>query len=418
MTELTKPEFSMAAILKRVALFASAMVVLLACHNIYYQPSFENFPDEEDALPYDREIIPADGDTCWFNYHLEKIMVKAVDIEHPTKDLKWEVLIDGNQYGDTKYNNRDGLVFDRDKWWQERTGLQYSIYQTFFEVPANPSINTRNIEVRASINHSLVPDLDEWGEWFTVFDCKQAGKVFSEDMMPSHSLDKSQANIFEPVRINMHKCDEVANSLWWYRQKGICDSLVWSVRGIEESRIVMDRNNETIYFGHRFTLPGEYESVLSAYKDSKVIYEDVQNITITNEKDFLMFDWDDVISGKVGGETYVNALNPNIQFASNVWCDEGNPAIKIYLVQTGNLKPDDKRRILYEYMCDIYSDPTWSVKDDVDSKWQDLFVLAANAAYIPECIWETETSVAALVSSYNESTETYGWRILAEPLRK
>lgn len=180
----------------------------------------------------------------------------------------------------------------------------------------------------------------------------------------------------------------------------------------------MDRNNETIYFGHRFILPGEYESVLSAYKDSKVIYEDVQNITITNEKDFLMFDWDDVKSGKVGGEAYVNALNPNIQFASNVWCDEGNPAIKIYLVQTGNLKPDDKRRILYEYMCDIYSDPTWSVKDDVDSKWQDLFVLAANAAYIPECIWETETSVAALVSSYNESTEIYGWRILAEPLRK
>lgn len=149
-----------------------------------------------------------------------------------------------------------------------------------------------------------------------------------------------------------------------------------------------------------------------------MIYEDVQNITITNEKDFLMFDWDDVISGKVGGEAYVNALNPNIQFASNVWCDEGNPAIKIYLVQTGNLKPDDKRRILYEYMCDIYSVPTWSVKDDVDSKWQDLFVLAANAAYIPECIWETETSVAALVSSYNESTEIYGCRILAEPLRK
>ena len=165
----------MAAILKRVALFASAMVVLLACHDIYYQPSFENFPDEEYALPYDREIIPADGDTCWFNYHLEKIMVKAVDIEHPTKDLKWEVLIDGNQYGDTKYNNKDGLVFDRDKWWQERTGLQYSIYQTFFEVPANPSINTRNIEVRASINHSLVPDLDDWGEWETVFSAVQEG---------------------------------------------------------------------------------------------------------------------------------------------------------------------------------------------------------------------------------------------------
>ena len=50
-------------------------------------------------------------------------MVKAVDIVHPTKDLKWEVLIDEEQYGDTKYNNKDGLVFDRDKWWQERNRI-------------------------------------------------------------------------------------------------------------------------------------------------------------------------------------------------------------------------------------------------------------------------------------------------------
>ena len=102
--------------MKRIALSLLAVMVVSACYDIYYQPSFENFPDEEDALPYDREIIPADGDTCWFNYHLEKIMVKAVDIEHPTKDLKWEVLIDGNQYGDSKYNNRDGLeVFSIDR---------------------------------------------------------------------------------------------------------------------------------------------------------------------------------------------------------------------------------------------------------------------------------------------------------------
>lgn len=74
--------------MKRIALSLLAVMVVSACYDIYYQPSFENFPDEEDALPYDREIIPADGDTCWFNYHLEKIMVKAVDIEHPTKDLK------------------------------------------------------------------------------------------------------------------------------------------------------------------------------------------------------------------------------------------------------------------------------------------------------------------------------------------
>ena len=167
----------MIAIFNRVALFAIAMGALSACYDIYYQPAFENFPDKTYALPYDMDVIPADGDTCWFNYYLEKVMVKAVDIEHPTKDLKWEVLIDEEQYGDTKYNNKDGLVFDRDKWWQERTGLKYAIYQRFFEVPANPSANTRYIKIRASINNSLTYDNDDWCEWFTVFECTQAGRL-------------------------------------------------------------------------------------------------------------------------------------------------------------------------------------------------------------------------------------------------
>lgn len=416
MTELTKTDFRLATMLTRVAVLASAMVVLLACHDIYYQPSFENFPDEEDALPYDREIIPADGDTCWFNYHLEKIMVKAVDIEHPTKDLKWEVLIDGNQYGDTKHNNRDGLVFDRDKWWQERTGLQYSIYQTFFEVPANPSINTRNIEVRASINHSLVPDLDEWGEWFTVFDCKQAGKVFSEDMMPSHSLEKSEANIFEPVRIDMHKCDE-ANSLWWYKSKGVCDSLVWSIRGFEDTKIIMEDGYESIYFGHLFTHPGELESVLSAYKDGKVIYEDVKNITITNKKDFLMFDWEEIVSGTAEGGSYHNAFDDNRWFSSGVSCEDGNPVIIFNWNDWEDNSEEENRRILREYISHIYGEPVYTEKSEVEAQWAGLFV-RRDDRYRPECIWMTETSAVALFYVYNELTETGDWKIIAEPLRK
>ena len=79
MTELTKIDFRLAAMLTRVAVLASAMLILASCYDIHYQPVFDNFPDEEYAIPYDKEIIPADGDTCWFNYHLEKVMVKAID---------------------------------------------------------------------------------------------------------------------------------------------------------------------------------------------------------------------------------------------------------------------------------------------------------------------------------------------------
>jgi len=37
-----------------------------------------------------------------FNYHLENVMVKAIDIIHPVKEFKWEVMIDGKQYGATR----------------------------------------------------------------------------------------------------------------------------------------------------------------------------------------------------------------------------------------------------------------------------------------------------------------------------
>jgi len=214
--------------------------------------------------------------------------------------------------------------------------------------------------------------------------------------MPGHSLEKSQANIFEPVRINMHKCDE-ANNLSWYRLKGICDSLIWSVKGLEGSQVVMNTNKETIYFGHRFTLPGEYESVLSAYKDNKVIYEDVKNITITDDKDFLMFNWEEVISGKAQGEAYLNVLNPDVEFGSIVKCDSGQPQILIYVVPSDGLTPEDERRILYEYMCELYYVPTGTDNDRME--------------------WATDTSVARLVNTYNEFTETDEWKIIAEPLR-
>ena len=102
MTELTKTDFRLAAMLTRVAVLASAMVILASCYDIHYQPVFDNFPDEEYAIPSDREVIPAEGDTCWFNYHLEKVMVKAIDIIHPVKEFKWEVMIDGKQYGATR----------------------------------------------------------------------------------------------------------------------------------------------------------------------------------------------------------------------------------------------------------------------------------------------------------------------------
>ena len=418
MTELTKTDFRLATMLKRVAVFASAVVLIASCYDIIYEPVFVPEEDNSYFIPYDQEVIPAEGDTCWFYRELNRIVVKAFDPSEEIYPYRWKLLIDGNI---VQENTREYLeTYSKEvmEWWERRTELKWMDNAILFEVPANSSADERSVEVKVSVSSGLYnsEQEDDWGEWFTVFEGTQAGKVYPDEMMPSHSLEKSQANIFEPVRIDMHKCDE-ANSLWWYKSKGVCDSLVWSIRGFEDTKIIMEDGYESIYFGHLFTHPGELESVLSAYKDGKVIYEDVKNITITNKKDFLMFDWEEIVSGTAEGGSYHNAFDDNRWFSSGVSCEDGNPVIIFNWNNWEDNSEEENRRILREYISHIYGEPVYTEKSEVEAKWAGMFV-RRDDRYRPECIWMTETSAVALFYVYNELTETGDWKIIAEPLRK
>ena len=48
MTELTKTDFRLATMLKRVAVFASAVVLIASCYDIIYEPVF--VPEEDKYL--------------------------------------------------------------------------------------------------------------------------------------------------------------------------------------------------------------------------------------------------------------------------------------------------------------------------------------------------------------------------------
>ena len=378
--------------MKRMTIMLLCAACISACMGTaYFEPDVVGTSDSEETIPFS-------GGICWFQVEYRQVMTRF----QPGKDFKpfrYVVAIEGMESSDPTVVEHDmdlvelteSLAKKFPEFYEEWQPSPYWSGVIAFAVPANLTQDDRKVEVKVSIADGY-HNTQNWGEWETVFEGTQAGLV-----MPSHSLEKSQANIFEPVRINMHKCDEVGN-LSWYRLNGICDSLIWSVKGLEGSQVVMNTNKETIYFGHRFTLPGEYESVLSAYKDNKVIYEDVKNITITDDKDFLMFDWEEVISGNAQGEAYLNVLNPDMEFGSIVKCEDGNPQILIYVVPSDRLTPEDERRILYDYMCELYYVPTVTGNGQAE--------------------WATDTSVARLVNTYNEFTETDEWRIIAEPLRK
>lgn len=415
MTELTKTDFRLAAI---VLLSASILTFTSCFPTEHYEPDFNVVSESASQIPSSGLLYDAE-----FNWkYVETRTSKPIAYRQFRFRLNLDSKTGKTQIPNERVFPTDGHTFANGDW-AFRENAYGSPAVLYVQIPENTSADSRMVSIEICIdslyNYSYTEvegQEHRWGEWFTVFEGTQAGKVYPDEMMPSHSLEKSQANIFEPVRINMHKCDEV-NNLWWYKSKGICDSLVWSIRGFEDTKVIMEHGRETIYFDHLFTHPGELESVLSAYKDGKVISEDVKNITITNKKDFLMFDWEDIISGTAEGGSYHNAFDDNRWFSSGVSCEDGNPVVIFNWNNRENYSEKENHRILREYISHIYGEPVYTEKSEVESQWTGLF-MRRDDRYRPECIWMTETSVVALFYVYNELTETGDWKIIAEPLRK
>ena len=177
MTELTKTDFRLATMLTRVAVLASAMLILASCYDIIYEPVFVPEEDNSDFIPYDKEVIPAEGDTCWFYRELNRIVVKAFDPSEAIYPYRWKLLIDGNM---VQENTREYLeTYSKEvmEWWERRTGLKWMDNAILFEVPVNSSIDERSVEVMVSVSNGLYnsEQEDDWGEWETVFSAVQEG---------------------------------------------------------------------------------------------------------------------------------------------------------------------------------------------------------------------------------------------------
>ena len=63
----------------------------------------------------------------------------------------------------------------------------------------------------------------------------------------------------------------------------VCDSIVWTVNGQKGSYRVYERESGegvvkshlVMEWGHCFVFPGDYETCLTAWKDNKVLYQDI-----------------------------------------------------------------------------------------------------------------------------------------------
>lgn len=230
------------------------------------------------------------------------------------------------------------------------------------------------------------------------------------------SLNTHTANIFEPVHFYLEGDDYMNWSL-----SQLCDSLVFSVMGEDGSRKVYydETGHSELIAGwdHYFYLPQSCLCRIQAYKNNEVIYTDAIELNLTNDNDFLMYDWDDISDAAIGSVGYNNFIVPELCLLSQSFWKDETPYVRVYLDKSMN-SPYAKEW-LYDYITRLYKTPAYSDSSEVEEKYTELFA-SADENDTPLHIWKDDKSVIALVrydysdmDGYNGSYVTY---VKAEPV--
>ena len=228
------------------------------------------------------------------------------------------------------------------------------------------------------------------------------------------SLNAHTANIFEPVHFYLEGDDYMNWSL-----SQLCDSLVFSVMGEDGSRKVYydEKGHSELIVGwdHYFYLPQGCLCRIQAYKNNEVIYTDAIEVNLTNDKDFLMYDWDEVAdASKLGTVGFNNFIEPQYSIVTAAYFKENTPSVKVTVENPESL--EDARTWLYDYMKKLYKDPVYSESAEVKTKYAELFV-SVQEDETPLYIWKDDKSVVALVEQYDEFVPVTRVYVRAEPVK-
>ena len=224
------------------------------------------------------------------------------------------------------------------------------------------------------------------------------------------SLNTHTANIFEPVHFYLEGDDYMNWSL-----SQLCDSLVFSVMGEEGSRKVYydEKGHSELIAGwdHYFYLPQGCLCRIQAYKDNEVIYTDAIEVNLTNDNDFLMYDWDDISDAAIGSVAYNNFIIPELTLVSRTGF-VGEVPYAIVSMDKG-MNVGSARTWLYDYIVKLYKEPLYSEGEEVKAKYAELFA-SADEKDTPLFVWKDSKSVVALIKyDYGEGNWIYS--IKAEP---
>lgn len=239
----------------------------------------------------------------------------------------------------------------------------------------------------------------------------------TEYPMPLLAVEQQKGNIFDMM--NFYLYNKNSQSINSSELSAICDSIVWTVDGLngsfrvfehEEGEDWMD-SHLTLKWGHCFKYPSEYKTYLTAWKDNKTIFRHQLDISITDNKDFLVYNWSDITKDSQAWYSYADVLNSSPDLMTTYGLSGTVPFAEVRLFHNDITQ---SYHVLYDYFCKLYSTPTY--EDKTDKMWQlydKLFSEQKKDGY-PVAIWVTEHANIILLL-LDEAMEYPGYVVYAEP---
>lgn len=245
----------------------------------------------------------------------------------------------------------------------------------------------------------------------------------TEYPMPKLAATQATGNIFDPMRFHLVTGDRfISNS----ELAIVYDSIIWTIKDEPGSFPIFHKESGegfqglilTLEWMQCFTLPGIYETRLTAWKDNEVVGDDCIEVTIANEKDFLLFNWEEIKKNSQAWEGHVNVLDNSSELYTTYGLNGTVPFVKVQAINAGFNK---SYTLLYNYLCRLYSQPTYEAKTEKQqmfTKYRELF--SEQGEYpngYPCAIWTTEyANIVLLMIDNDEFRDRY--IIYAEPPRQ
>lgn len=243
----------------------------------------------------------------------------------------------------------------------------------------------------------------------------------TEYPMPRLAVEQPKGNIFDLMTFYLYT--ENSQSINSSDLAVACDSIVWTVDGLGGSFRVFEHgegegwvdNRLTLKWGHCFKYPGEYKTYLTAWKDNKATYHHQLDISVTNSKDFLVYNWSDITKDSQAWGSYADVLKSSPALITTHGLSGAVPFAEVRLFGSNFAQ---SYQTLYDYLCKLYAAPTYesTKKDKMWHLYDELFSEQKKQG-IPDAIWVTERANIVLLL-LDESMDYPGYVVYAEPSKQ